>query len=664
MGKCVVAFEPSGKSVEVEIGTVLLDAARKADLEIPIPCGGQGRCGRCKVLVEHGAVDQPSTVYLSAEELKQGYVQACQAVVEGNAVIFVPPRAVIERVVSVEKAPEEVTLPVQCDWRGEPTISKFFLDIEPPSLADQTSDLERLKRELAKRYGIEDITVNLPLLRRIASTLRQADWKVTTVLDVGHWGLEDHVPPRLIDLVPGDRTDGSLGIAVDIGTTTNVVYLVDLLSGKVIDIASAYNGQTSCGEDVISRIIYSEKKEDGLRHLQSLVVKTINSLLAELSHRNEIDLQEINRMTVAGNEVMIHLFLAMPPESIRYEPYIPTVTHPLLVTAEEIGIKINPQATVDCLPGVGAYVGADITAGVVSSGLFATDKLTVFMDVGTNGEIVLGNADWLITCACSAGPAFEGFGVEDGMMATTGAIEEVWINSDTFEPTYGTIGNAPPRGICGSGLISLLAEMFITGVIDKAGKVNLDLNTPWVRKGEHGPEYIVAWGDAPPLSPPKPALSKVEGSRGMKGGRKDIVITEVDIANLMRAKAAVRAGISVLLRSVGLNIADIEQVLIGGAFGKHIEVDKAIEIGLLPDMPWDRFKFLGNTSILGAYSALLCRDVRRTVYDIAQKMTYLELSADNTFFDEFNAALFLPHTDLSQYPSVMTLLREQSVAIS
>ena len=369
-----------------------------------------------------------------------------------------------------------------------------------------------------------------------------------------------------------------------------------------------------------------------------MVVKTINSLLAELSHRNEIDLQEINRMTVAGNEVMIHLFLALPPESIRYEPYIPTVTHPLLVTAEEIGIKINPQATIDCLPGVGAYVGADITAGVVSSGLFATDKLTVFLDVGTNGEIVLGNADWLITCACSAGPAFEGFGVEDGMMATTGAIEDVWINSNTFEPTYNTIGNAPPKGICGSGLISLLAEMFITGVINKAGKVNLDLDTPWVREGKHGPEYVVARGD--------------ETETG-----EDIVITEVDIANLMRAKAAVRAGISVLLRSVGLNIADVEQVLIGGAFGKHINIEKAIQIGLLPDMPWDRFKFLGNTSILGAYSALLCRDVRRMVYEIAEKMTYLELSADNTFFDEFNAALFLPHTDLSQYPSVMRLLR-------
>ena len=644
MDKCVVAFEPSGKSTRVEVGTVLADAASQAGLEIPLPCGGQGRCGRCKVKVEHGPINQPQTTYLSPEEVEKGYVLSCQAVVEGNAVIFIPPAEKIERVVSVEKAPEEITLPVKCDWRSEATVRKLFLDIEPPSLVDQTSDFERVKRELAKQHGIKDeTTAGLSLLRKMAHTLRQADWKVTIVLDVGR---VDHAPLRLIDLLPGDQTDSSLGVAVDIGTTTNVVYLVDLLSSKVIDTASAYNGQTSCGEDVISRIIYSEKKERGLEHLQSLVVKTINSLLMELSHRNKVDLEEINRMTVAGNGTMVQLFLAMPPESIRYEPYIPTITtHPVPVTAEDVGVKINPQATIDCLPGVGAYVGADITAGALSSGLFATDKLTVFLDVGTNGEIVLGNAEWMIGCACSAGPAFEGFGVEDGMRATTGAIEELWIDSNTLEPTYGTIGNVSPKGLCGSGLISLLAEMFITGVIDKGGKIDPSLDTPRVREGKHGLEYVVVWGD--------------EAERG-----EDIVITEVDIANLMRAKAAVRAGITVLARSVGISLADLEQVLIGGAFGKHIEVDKAIQIGLLPDMPWDRFKFLGNTSILGAYAALLCRDMRRTVYDIAQKMTYLELSADNTFFDEFNAALFLPHTDLSGYPSVMRLLREQGVAAS
>jgi len=643
MSKCVVVFQPSIKSVEVEVGTTLMDAANQAGVEIPYPCGGQGRCGGCKVRVELGSVDQPYTTYLSSEEVEEGYVLACQATVKGDTVIFVPPRMRIERAVSA-RAQAEVRLPVECDWRGKPTVRKVFLDLVPPSLVDQTSDAERMKRELARQYGIENVALDLFVLRKLGRLLRQADWKVTAVVDVVAGRPGDPVFPRLIDVLPGDRTDTSLGVAVDIGTTTNVVYLVDLLSGEVIDSASAYNGQISCGEDVISRIIYSEKRREGLAHLQSLVVGTINSLLVELSHRNEVDLQQIYRMTVAGNQVMIHLFLDVPPESIRYEPYIPAMMHPIPVKAEDIGLIINPQATIDCLPGVGAYVGGDITAGVLSSGTFETDKLTAFIDIGTNGEIVLGNSDWLISCACSAGPAFEGFGVKDGMLATAGAIEQVWINSGTFEPTYDTIEGAPPRGICGSGLIALLGEMFVTGVIDRGGKINLTLNTPRVREGEHGPEYVVAWGD--------------ETESG-----KDIVIADVDISNLMRAKAAIRAGITVLARSVGVNLADVEQVLIGGAFGRHIDVDKAIEIGLLPDMPRDRFRFLGNTSILGAYAALVCADMRRTVHGIAEKMTYLELSADNTFFDEFSAALFLPHTNISEYPSVMRLLAEQGTGI-
>ena len=644
MGKCVVVFQPSLKSVEVEVGTVLMDAANQAGVEIPFPCGGQGRCGGCRVRVEHGSVDRPQTVYLSPEEVKEGYVQACQARVTGDAVIFVPPKATVERAVSAERTRVEIELPFQGDWQGKPTIRKVLLHLPPPSLADQTGDVERVKRELATRHGIEDVTLGLSLLRKLSRSLRQSDWRVTAVVDVVPGGLGDRACPRLIDVLPGDCTDTSLGVAVDIGTTTNVVYLVDLLTGQVIDAATAYNGQIPCGEDIISRIIYSEKRQGGLQHLQSLVVETINSLLVELSHRNNVDLQDIYRMTVAGNEVMIHLFLAVSPASIRYEPYIPTMTHPIPVRAEEIGIQVNPRATIDCLPGIGAYVGGDITAGVLSSGTFAADRLTAFVDIGTNGEIVLGNSDWLIGCACSAGPAFEGFGVQDGMLATVGAIEEAWINARTFEPAYSTIGNAPPRGICGSGLIALLGELFVTGVIDRGGRINLNLNTPRVRVGGHGQEYVVARGH--------------ETESG-----KDIVITEVDISNLMRAKAAIRAGITVLARSVGIELSDVEQVLIGGAFGKHINVDKAIQIGLLPDMPRDRFKFLGNTAILGAYAALVSGDMRRVVQRIAQKMTYVELSADNTFFDEFSAALFLPHTNMNEYPSVMRLLAEQGTDV-
>jgi uncharacterized 2Fe-2S/4Fe-4S cluster protein (DUF4445 family) len=291
---------------------------------------------------------------------------------------------------------------------------------------------------------------------------------------------------------------------------------------------------------------------------------------------------------------------------------------------------------------VASYMGADITAGVLSSELDQADKLTLFMDIGTNGEMVLGTAEWLVSCACSAGPAFEGAGVEHGMRATMGAIEEVWVNGETAEPTYRVIGNEKPRGICGSGLISLLAELFITGVMDRAGNVKVDIGSPRVRQGPHGPEYVVAWAN--------------ETADGQ-----DIVLTKVDIDNLLRAKAAIYAGFSVLVKSVGLSFDDVEQVLIGGSFGQYINVEKAIQIGLLPDMPWDRFRYLGNTAARGAYQALLSSEARQRIADIARRMTYIELCADNSFTEEFMAALFLPHTDANRFPSVAALMEQGSV---
>ncbi len=345
---------------------------------------------------------------------------------------------------------------------------------------------------------------------------------------------------------------------------------------------------------------------------------------------------------------MTHLLLAIPPESIRLTPYIPVVNHVPALTASELGLAAHPQAIVDCLPGIASYVGADISAGVLSTRMDEAAELTLFIDVGTNGETVLGNADWLVTCACSAGPAFEGAGVEHGMRATVGAIEEVWINTDTLEPTYRVIGREgeKPKGICGSGLLSLLAEMFVTGVIDKAGNLQVGAS-PRIREGEHGPEYVIAW------SP--------ETTHG-----RDIAITKVDIDNLMRAKAAIYAGFSVMAQSVGVDLADVSKMLIGGSFGQYINVEKAVQIGLLPDLPappgsaspWDRFQFLGNTSIRGAYMALLRRDVRAHLSDIAGMMTYLELSADNSFYDAFTSALFLPHTDMAQFPSVQAALEK------
>jgi uncharacterized 2Fe-2S/4Fe-4S cluster protein (DUF4445 family) len=638
-----ILFRPEGKSVQVAAGTLLSEAIAQAGIDLNLPCGGQGRCGRCRIIVESGQVERRGSSRISSVELEQGYALACQTTVQGDLQVFIPPQEAIVRHLPSEKAAAEVpTLPVECDWRSSPVVRQFFLTIEPPSLSDNTTDVERLKRELARQYGIQDVVASLPMLRQVARALRQSEteegkgWQVTAVLEMGTW-MDENAPPRLIDLRPGDHTQRTLAIAVDIGTTSNVVYLVDLVSGKFVDSAAAYNAQISCGEDVISRILYA-RKEGGLEHLQRLVVGTINELLHELAERNGIDLNEIYAATVAGNTTMIHLFLALDPSYIRLEPYIPTVTFPPPVRAAELGIHICAEASVDCLPGVGAYVGGDITAGVLSSGMFKTDKLTLFIDVGTNGEIVLGNSDWLISCACSAGPAFEGAGVHSGMRATVGAIEEVWINADSYEPTYQVIGDVPPRGICGSGMIALLAEMFITGVMDKSGHLNHGLNTPRIRVGEHGPEYVVAWAAETP------------------GLRTDIALTEVDISNLIRAKGAIYAGFLVLTQSLGINLADVEEVLIGGAFGKYIDIEKAIQIGLMPDMPWERFRYLGNTSVLGAFTALLCRDMRREVTEIAKKMTYLELSADNRFMEQFTSALFLPHTDTTSFPSVMRLL--------
>jgi uncharacterized 2Fe-2S/4Fe-4S cluster protein (DUF4445 family) len=314
-------------------------------------------------------------------------------------------------------------------------------------------------------------------------------------------------------------------------------------------------------------------------------------------------------------------------------PFITRLNQIPSLTAKDVGLNILPDATVDCLPGVASYVGADITAGVLSSGLDDLDKITLFMDVGTNGEIVLGSREWLVTCACSAGPAFEGAGVVDGMRATKGAIEDIWVNSETFEPTYRVIGGVKPQGICGSGLIALLAELFLTGAIDKAGNFKTSLNTSRIRQGEHGWEYVIAWAKE-------------------AGHNKDIVFTRVDIDNLLRAKAAIYAGFTVLAASVGIPLDWVEQVLIGGSFGKYINVEKAIQIGLLPDLPWERFQFLGNTAVRGAYLSLLDRQAREKATEIASRMTYIELSADNTFYDAFMSAMFLPHTDLSRFPTV------------
>lgn len=620
-----------------------------AGVDIGQPCGGQGRCGRCAVQIVKGDVRRRSSLRLSQEDVSAGFALACQSVVEADISVIVPPQEKIERRLTTDRTAIEVSIPQDYDPLYSQTLRRISLTLSPPRMDDQTDDWSRLKTALRQRAGIEDTQISLNLLQKIGGILRDNNWQVTAITDAqieidGH-RINERLVALIADIIPED--DPMYGIAIDIGTTTVTVWLVDLITGKVEAQASEYNGQISRGEDVISRIIFSGKN-GGREELQNRVLDTINQLVGQVSKRANTKPQNIYKATVAGNSTMTHLFLGIPASSIRLSPFITAVNQPPSITASTVGLTINPEASVDCLPGVASYVGADISAGVLACKMDVTDKLTLFLDVGTNGETVLGSREWLVTCACSAGPAFEGAGVLSGMRATKGAIEECWISGESsphpYEPTYRVIGSGKPRGICGSGLISLLAEMFLTGLVDKGGMINLSLAqiNNRLREGEHGPEYVVAWG--------------IETENG-----KDIAINNVDIDNLKRAKAAIYAGFTVLAQSVGVPLEMVEQILIGGSFGKYINVEKAVQIGLLPDMPWDRFKFLGNTSVQGAYLALLDWRNRDRVRDIASQMTYIELSADNTFYDAFMSAMFLPHTDLASFPSVAAAVENKTI---
>jgi uncharacterized 2Fe-2S/4Fe-4S cluster protein (DUF4445 family) len=402
----------------------------------------------------------------------------------------------------------------------------------------------------------------------------------------------------------------------------------------------AYNGQISYGEDVITRIAYCQKA-GGLKKLQQVVVATINAVIDELQAQSKVETERISHIMAAGNTTMTQILLGLNPQYIRLAPYTPVANFFPPVPANSLGLKVSDHAYLYTFPAVASYVGGDIVSGIVGSGVHQRKALTFFMDIGTNGEIVIGNSDWMVTASCSAGPAFEGGGIKHGIIAAEGAIEDIKINPSSYEPEVGTIGNVKPKGICGSGLINMVAELLETGVIGQNGKFNRDLPTKRVRPSADGYEYVLA-----------------RASETQTGS--DIVITEVDIDNLMRAKAAMYAGCQTLSKSVGIDCCNFDQVIIAGAFGSNIDVKRAITIGLLPELPEERFIFIGNGSLLGArltsFSTDLLDDARR----VAQMMTNLELSENVDFMNNYVAALFLPHTNTEEFPMVSKRLADRS----
>lgn len=635
-----VRFHPNQKEVEVAAGESLLRAAILAGVHVNATCGGSGVCGKCRVVIESGSVASEPSAKISPEQAAAGHVLACTSTVTGDVEVRVPvesqmgdTRSVLAREHRTVTHGSALTPKDLGELFGEfdldPATRRLYVELPAPTLEDNIGDLERLRRELARAHGVGPFTVEHPCLTQLAARLRAGEWKVTATLTRGGEG----ECPRLIGVAPGDRSARHYGLAVDIGTTSVVAELVDLGTRATLGRESEYNAQISCGDDVISRIVYSMKK-DGLARLQGLVAGTINTLVDRLVEKTGVERDDIVSLVAAGNTTMTHLFYGIDPRHIRAEPYIPTMNFIPTVRASTLGLRIADGAQVYCVPGRASYVGGDITAGLLASGVFRSDKLTLFIDIGTNGEMALGNAEWLLSCACSAGPAFEGGSVKHGMRAVLGAIETVRINPDTLEPMIVTIGQQRPKGICGSGLIDAVAELFLTGIINEKGKFNLDLGHPRIRVAGGTAEYVL--------------VSAAESAIGA-----DIVITEADLDNLIRTKGAIYAGIATLLEQMEMTVDAIEQVYIGGGFGRYLELDQAITIGLLPEVAESKVKYVGNSSLLGAHLVLLSQAARESAGEIARSMTYLELSTNPGFMDNYVSALFLPHTDQHLFPSVL-----------
>jgi uncharacterized 2Fe-2S/4Fe-4S cluster protein (DUF4445 family) len=422
-----------------------------------------------------------------------------------------------------------------------------------------------------------------------------------------------------------------LGIAVDVGTTSIVVYLVSMKTGDILAATSGHNRQAACGDDVINRIVCAEN--DGVAKLSKMVLSTINNLISEALDSVGADHLQVKNAVISGNTTMTHLMLKIEPRYIRREPYVPTVSEYPVFKAGEIGIKVNPIAAVFIMPGPASYVGGDIVSGMIYSGLHREEPLTLFIDIGTNGEIVLGSSEWLMTASCSAGPAFEGGGIRWGMRAEDGAIEKVTIDPHTLEPTFSTVGNEAPRGICGSGMIDLLSEMLMKGVIDQKGRFRLSASHRRMKDDPENAAYILAFADETSM-------------------REDIVFSETDINSLVLSKAAVYAGFTTLLHQAGLDFGDVDRIWISGGFGQYLDIEKAVSIGLLPDIDRGKFQYLGNSSIAGAYMALLSDTHRKEARDITNNMTYIDFSSNPQFMDEFTSALFLPHTNMNSFPRI------------
>jgi len=639
-----ITFLPEHKDVYIDRGTDLLTATLKTGIHIYNSCGGEGVCGRCKVVIKKGNYITEDSGRISEKEREEGYVLACRTTPESDMEVLVPEESMLgdleiltEEIKAtrlagfytpVEEIEAEYYKASSKIFKHGPLSTKVFLKLPRPTIDDNSGDADRLLREIKKQHKeINVIQMGLSNIKKLPRLLRESDWEITATLG------NRNKTTEVVLIEPGDRSTENFGVAVDIGTTTIVAYLVDLNSQKVLGSKASYNPQVDFGEDVISRIIFAQH-EKGLEKLHHAVIDTVNTLIYSLIKEAEFTLDDITAVICAGNTTMTHLLLKIDPAQIRQDPYIPAVNFMPVIRASEAGIKINPRGLLMCIPCIGSYVGGDIVAGVLASGMYKIKDISLFIDLGTNGEVVLGNKEWLLTCSTSAGPCFEGGGLKSGIRAMKGAIQNISIKDNLLKVE--TIGNLPPKGICGSGIVDIISELLKNKIIDRSGRIK-ENKICKVRDSEDAKELV---------------LVEAKDSATLK----DITIDENDIKNLIHSKGAIYTGIEVLLKEAGFNKTDIKRIFIAGGLGTALNIRSAINIGLLPDLPEKNFIFLGNTSVSGAKACLLSSEAMDQAEAIANKMTYLDLSANPSFMNNYSAALFLPHTDIELFPSVKKIL--------
>jgi len=645
-----IIFQPSGRRGKVPEGTTILDAARRLGVGIEAVCGEQLVCGKCRVKVMEGSfpkenitssmshlsgLDEKEIKVLKRKDSDEHIRLACSTRIQGDVLVFVPEASRTGKQV-VSKAAGKIKVKIK------PAVRKYYVELPLPSLDDPLGDFERLEAALAKAYRLKKLSIDYRALQKLPDVVRKGDWKVTATVWQGK---------EIIRVEPGN-VETNIGLAVDIGTTTVAGYLTDLNTGEVLVTESMMNPQVRYGEDVMSRITYCMMNEEtGLKELQDTIIEGLNTIVKQATHKAGHSPEDISEMTLVGNTAMHHILLGINPEYMGVAPFTPALHESVDVKADRFGLHILPAGNIHVLPIEAGFVGADNVGCLISDVPYKKKEMTLLIDIGTNGELVFGNRDKLISCSCATGPALEGAQIEFGMRAAPGAIERVKIDPVTLEPVYKVIGsdrwsdgqaNMQAKGICGSAIIDVIAEMFRARILKKNGQVNMDLKSPRIRKGDKGVnEYVLAWKHETSID-------------------QDIVVNQKDVRAIQLAKGALYSGCLIMMRKLGGKPFD--RLAVAGAFGSHIDKVAAMIIGMFPDCDLKKVKYIGNAAGDGARIALLNVDKRKEANVIARKVEYVELALEEDFNDRFGEAMQFPHM-FDEFPHLKGILPEEAVTV-